>query len=413
MRSVPQGEATDWVVVNTCTVTGRADQEARQLIRRLSRESPRARIVVTGCYAQRAPAELAGLPAVVAVYGTAERDRIAAHLAADRSGVVVGDARAKRPFAGPVPLSFGRTRALLKVQDGCDSFCAYCVVPYVRGRSRSLPLPEALARGERLLEAGFEEIVVTGADLGSYGRDLGEPRLLSRLVSGLLALGPRHRVRLSSIEPNKLDPAVVEMVGAAPRLCRHLHLPLQSGSDSVLRAMRRPYAAADYASLLDRILQRGPVGIGADVIVGHPGEGDREFAETRSFLRDLPVTSLHLFRYSPRPGTASLRLEAPAPDGGTARARSEELRALGEVKHRTFLLSLVGARLPVLAESTRGEGPVLGRSDVNALVRFHGAGPWRGIAEALVTGVEGDACTGTLVEAARPTPAPRAPAASR
>jgi threonylcarbamoyladenosine tRNA methylthiotransferase MtaB len=174
MRPAPPGSAGDVIVVNTCTVTRRADQEARQLIRRLAREAPAAKIVVTGCYAQRAPEELRSLPGVSTVIGIAEREGIGERLSAGLEGVAVGPARARRPLAPSMPLHFGRTRALLKVQDGCDSFCTYCVVPYVRGRARSLPLDDALDQGRRLLEAGFDEIVVTGADLGSYGASDGE-----------------------------------------------------------------------------------------------------------------------------------------------------------------------------------------------------------------------------------------------
>jgi threonylcarbamoyladenosine tRNA methylthiotransferase MtaB len=399
-RPVPPGSAGDVIVVNTCTVTRRADQEARQLIRRLARESPEARIVVTGCYAQRAPEELGSLPGVSAVLGLAERDTIGKRVMAGAEGVAVGEARARRPLASVAPLHFGRTRALLKVQDGCDSFCTYCIVPYVRGRARSLPLADALEQGRRLLGAGFDEIVVTGADLGSYGVDLDRRELLPRLVEGLLALAGTHRVRLSSIEPNKLDPGVVAMLGSEPRLCRHLHLPLQSGSDGVLQAMRRNYRAADYAALLGRIAARGTVGIGADVIVGFPGEGEREFEETMALVADLPLAYLHVFRYSARPETAAVRLEGRA-QNSAARERSERLREIGDSKRRTFLRSLIGSRLPVLPESNAPADGVLARSDVYAPVLLRGARSWRGIAEAEITGVEGDALLGSCPDGAR------------
>ncbi len=332
LAEAPGAADADVVVVNTCTVTARADQEARQIIRGLNRGIPSARIVVTGCYAQRSPEELCAFPGVSAVLGIGERDDREALLQAVAGSaavpptpatpaVAVGSARAQREFRTEAPAHFGRTRALLKVQDGCDAFCAYCVVPYVRGRSRSLPLEQALGRARRLLDAGFHEIVLTGADLGSYGRDLGEPRLLVRLVEALLRLGDGHRVRISSIEPNKVDLALVAMVGLEPRLCRHLHLPLQSGSDRVLRAMRRGYARAEYRALLERLSSRGPMGIGADVVVGFPGEGDAEFEETYRFLEEAPVTFLHVFRYSARPGTMAARWKTPWPGsvpGGSA-----------------------------------------------------------------------------------------------
>lgn len=398
MRAVGENEPADMVVVNTCTVTRRADQEARQLVRRIARERPGARIVVTGCYAQRAPEELEGLPGVAAIVGLHGREAIAERIRAVAGGLHSGPAvspgpspRARMALVPASPSSFGRTRSLLKVQDGCDSFCSYCIVPHVRGRARSLPLGEALEQGRRLLDASFHEIVVTGADLGTYGRDLGERDLLPRLVRGLLDLGSGHRVRLSSIEPNKLHPGILEMIGVEPRLCRHLHLPLQSGSDRVLQAMRRPYRASDYASLVRRACRRGPVGIGADVIVGHPGEGDREFEETFAFLRDLPVSFLHVFRYSPRPGTTSVGLpEAISP--AVARERSERLRVLGEEKRFSFLRSLVGTRLEVLPEEGRDPSHIPARSDTYAMVRVKGAPGWRGLSSVVITGACPDHC---------------------
>ncbi|HEY6572508.1 MAG TPA: tRNA (N(6)-L-threonylcarbamoyladenosine(37)-C(2))-methylthiotransferase MtaB, partial [Candidatus Eisenbacteria bacterium] len=333
-ETAPAREAADVVIVNTCTVTRRADQESRQLIRRLVRERPGARIVVTGCYAQRAPGEIQTLPGVSLVLGTSEREAIASKISAPRAGASVAPGRARRSIGLSAPLHFGRTRALLKIQDGCDSFCSYCIVPYVRGRSRSLPPAEALDRARRLLDAGFQELVLTGADLGAYGRDLGESALLPKLVESLLALGARHRVRLSSIEPNKVDEALVDAMAREPRFCRHLHLPLQSGSPAILRAMRRGYEPRDYARLVERAAAGGPIGIGADVIVGFPGEGEAEFEETMSFVSALPISFLHVFRYSPRPGTAAVRLPASAaavPDA-VARERADRLRALGEAK---------------------------------------------------------------------------------
>lgn len=384
--SAGEAEPADVVVVNTCTVTRRADQESRQLIRRLARERPGARIVVTGCYAQRAPEEVRSLPGVSLVLGTAEREGIAARLgeasAFVRNGLApkasVSPGRARRPIGLAAPVHFGRTRALLKVQDGCDSFCGYCVVPYVRGRSRSLPFAEATERGRRLLDAGFQELVLTGADLGDYGHELGERAPLARLVESLLALGPRHRVRLSSIEPHKVDDAIVALLARETRFCRHLHLPLQSGSAAVLRAMRRGYTPRDYARLVERAAADGPVAIGADVIVGFPGEGETEFEETVAFVRSLPISFLHVFRYSPRPGTAASRLPASgrAPDS-VARERAERLRALGEEKRVLFLRSLVGTTRSVVAEARwTPSGDRLGTSDLYATVALPpGAGP--------------------------------------
>lgn len=383
-REAGPDDEPDVVVINTCTVTARADQEARQLIRRLARRHPGARLVITGCYAQRAPGEVAAIPGVDLVLGTAERDRIAEVLGPPARAwegisftpsVAVGPARARRPMAPTAPLSFGRTRALLKVQDGCDAFCSYCVVPYVRGRSRSLPLREALDQGRRLLDAGFHELVVTGADLGSYGLDRGARGLLPALVEGLLSLGETHRVRLSSIEPNKVDPALVALIGAEPRLCRHLHVPLQSGSHAVLRSMRRRYTPEDYGCLIERIAGRGLVAIGADVIVGFPGEREEDFEATFRLIERLPLSYLHVFRYSPRPGTRAMEKtgteELPsATDRGAARERSERLRALGESKRGSFYRGLIGATLPGLVEGGGTAEVLTAMTDLYAPVRL-------------------------------------------
>lgn len=391
---LPAGSSgPDVIVVNTCTVTARADQEARQLVRKLHRSDPGARIVVTGCYAQRAPEEVRALPGVSAVLGSAERDdpvRLRRALsgagsAAEAALVSVGRGREIREFRTAAPVMVGRSRALLKIQDGCDSFCAYCIVPYVRGRSRSIPHEEAIARVRRLLEAGFREIVLTGADLGGYGRDRGESRALPRLVEALLGLGDGHRIRLSSIEPNKVDPELADLVGTEPRLCRHLHLPLQSASNTVLRAMRRGYTREEYEALLCRVAARGPIGIGADVIVGFPGEGEAEFRETYRFVSETPLTFLHVFRYSLRPGTAAARLGSPG-SGSESRERSAMLRALGESKAKSFRRSLIGSALPVVLESGRGPRGPIAMSDVYLPVELDRDPDRAGILSARIVG---------------------------
>jgi threonylcarbamoyladenosine tRNA methylthiotransferase MtaB len=389
-------QAPDVIVVNTCTVTRRADQEARQLVRRLHRESPGARIVVTGCYAQRAPEELRALPGVTSVLGVAERedrDALREALRGNSAGAV-GPGRSSRSFGTAAALHVGRSRAILKVQDGCDSFCAYCVVPYVRGRSRSLAAEEALDRARRLIESGFHEIVLTGADLGDYDA-------LPALVAGIMALGDGHRVRLSSIEPNKLHPDLVAMIGAEPRLCRHLHLPLQSGSNAILRAMRRGYTREDYGALLSRITARGPVGIGADVIVGFPGEGESEFQETLHFLEEAPVTFLHVFRYSSRPGTAASRLSEAVPDP-VVRERAERLRALGEAKARAFRRSFLGTTLPVVMERGVGRRGRVAMSDVYVPIEVEAEEDMaRGILEVRVHDEDGDRLVGSVATRSR------------
>lgn len=400
----------DVVIVNTCTVTRRADQESRQLIRRLARERSGARIVVTGCYAQRAPAELLGLPGVALVLGTAERESIASHpalltpAAGDGGATVdVAPARARRAVAAPAPLHFGRTRALLKIQDGCDSFCGYCIVPYVRGRSRSVPREAVLEQARRLLAAGFRELVLTGADLGDYSGGQGGAGDLASLVEALLSLpaeGTAHRIRLSSIEPNKVDDSLVALLAREPRLCRHLHLPLQSGSAALLLAMRRAYEPCDYARLVERAAAAGPIAIGADIIVGFPGEEEREFEETLEFLRAIPVSFLHVFRYSARPGTRAASLDG-LPPANAVRERAGRLRELGEAKREAFARSLVGSVRGIVMEARRGkDGAWLGTSDLYASVSLARRPGHPGPIEARIEGYDGDVLRG--VELAAP-----------
>jgi threonylcarbamoyladenosine tRNA methylthiotransferase MtaB len=295
----------------------------------------------------------------------------------------------RRPFHAGAPLDFGRTRSLLKVQDGCDSFCGFCVVPYVRGRSRSLPLADALEQARRLLDAGFHEIVLTGADLGRYGRDLGDAALLTRLVEDVLSLAPHHRVRISSIEPDKVDGALLTLLGSEPRLCRHLHLPLQSGSEPILRAMRRNYTPAEYLALCERAAARGPAGIGADVIVGFPGETEEDFERTLRLVNAAPITYLHVFRYSPRPGTAAADLK-DLPPPVVLRERSDRLRRLGEEKSRAFRASLIGSTLPVLPEPGAPQEPRRALADVYVPVVIDDPPQRPGIVDAQVTGLAPD-----------------------
>ena len=397
----------DLVVVNTCTVTRRADQESRQLIRKLARERPGARIVVTGCYAQRAPAELSALPGVSLVLGTAEREGSGWHDALRAAvpnpggaAVDVAPGRARRPIAEAAPLHFGRTRALLKVQDGCDTFCGYCVVPLVRGRSRSLPRAAVLEQARRLLDAGFRELVLTGADLGDYDEGGVRAGALAALVEAILGLpagGTPHRVRLSSIEPHKVDAPLLALLASEPRLCRHLHLPLQSGSAALLRSMRRPYEPREYAALVERAAAAGPIGIGADVIVGLPGEGEREFEESLEFVAALPVSFLHVFRYSPRPGTRAASL-GDLPAAGAVRERAARLRRLGDSKRAAFARSLIGSTRGVVLEARRGkDGAWLGTSDLYATValarRPEHPGPFQ---------VRIEACDGDLLQGVSP-----------
>jgi len=397
----------DVVVVNTCSVTGRADQEARQYLRSVARRLPAARLVVTGCYAQRAPSELAALPNVALVAGHGEKDvldRLLGELPAPGAPprVVVGSLAGKPMTRLRAVGVEGRTRALLRVQDGCNSACTYCVIPATRGPSRSLELAEVLAEGERLLAAGHREIVVTGTHLGHYGLDLAPRRNLAALVRGLIELPAPHafRIRLSSVEPQEIDADLVEMLAGDGVLAPHLHLPLQSGSDRLLRAMRRSYRTPAYRRQVERVAARVPrLALGADLIVGFPGESEADFRETLAFLAELPFTYLHPFTYSPRPGTPAASWKG-RPPGDVSRRRLAAAKALLARKNLAFRRSLVDAEVRVLVEETDALGVSQGLTEHYVRVRFQGNKNLAGrFARVILTGVSEDGCLGRMMEA--------------
>jgi threonylcarbamoyladenosine tRNA methylthiotransferase MtaB len=330
--------AADVVVVNTCTVTAAADQAARNAIRRLARLNPQAKIYVTGCYAARRPDEIGRLPGVTIL---------------PRFEETPPDAPITGRPAPAVPLrpgDRGRTAYPLRVQTGCDEQCAYCIVPGTRGPGRSLPLRSVLDEVRGLGEAGFRQIWLTGVHLGSWGRDLQPRRSLFDLLGALDRLAGSLDVtfRLSSLEPMDCGDDIVDLVAASPRFAPHLHLPLQHASDAVLAAMRRPYTADRYRATLSRIRERMPdAAIGTDLMVGFPGETPRDFDLQRQAAEEWPLTHLHVFPYSDRPGTAAARMEGRVPVA-EIRRRAEELRAIGREKTARFYARMVGRELPAL-----------------------------------------------------------------
>jgi len=344
MRSQPTPGAADWIVLNTCTVTAAADAEARRAIRRLHRRHPEARIAVTGCYAQRAPAEVAKLAGVAVVAGHGEKQQLPQRLVPEA-----------QLYAAPKLASAAwleRARPVLKVQEGCDRRCSYCVIPSVRGASRSLALGEVLAQAEALAAAGHAELVLSGINLGQWGRDLDRRLGLADLVRALLERTPAARLRLSSIEPVDVTPEL-EAVLADARIARHFHLPLQSGSDAVLRRMRRRYRAGDFERLVARLHARHPgAAIGTDVMVGFPGETEAEFAEGLELLARLPLAYLHVFPFSVRPGTEAAERLASGAWRPVAEAQIEARRlrvaGLGAAQRAAFLASQVGQALEVI-----------------------------------------------------------------
>ncbi|MDD2605135.1 MAG: tRNA (N(6)-L-threonylcarbamoyladenosine(37)-C(2))-methylthiotransferase MtaB [Desulfobacterales bacterium] len=353
------GPPVDLCLINTCTVTGRAAMQSRQAIRRAKRQGA-GRIVVTGCYAQVEPEALTAMNEVDLVVGHSEKHRIpdlvdeletrdggpAAAVVAPRSSGWSFD-----PICHAVVA--GRTRPLLKIQDGCDAFCTYCIVPYARGRSRSMPVEDVLGRVSALGAAGHREVVLTGIHLGRYGKDLSPATTLADLLRRIDAAGDIARFRVSSVEPQEFDAALIAALTKSPGCCRHFHLPLQSGDDEILRRMGRPYTGAEVSDLVVTLTRAVPAAaLGLDVLVGFPGETEAAFEHTYQRVAQLPLAYLHVFPFSPRIGTPAARMSDPVPDGVITR-RCARLRRLGQRKRLDFYRRFVGQDATAVVESRR------------------------------------------------------------
>ena len=400
-RTVGFDEPADVVVVNTCTVTARAELSDRQTIRRAARVSPAATLVVTGCWAQTSPGEVAGMADVDLVVGNADKHRLPELLervVGERVQVsAIGEVHAME--VTPAARLHGRSRAFLKVQDGCQHRCAFCVVPLARGSSRSLDPKIVLDQAREFVDAGHPEIVLTGVDLGHYGADLLPRASLASLVRSLAEIPGLRWIRLSSLLPAYFTPELLEVVTASPVVAPHFHMPLQSGSDRVLKAMRRPYNTRMYRALVERLSDARPrLGLGADVIAGFPGETDADFAETVAYVRDLPFSYLHVFPYSARTGTEAAGLAGQVDSHATTR-RSAVLREIGRAKSAEFRRELVGHVEDVLVLETpeRATGGLVGLTGNFVEVAF--AGPpelIRTLTRIRVTGTQDDRVLGEL-----------------
>jgi threonylcarbamoyladenosine tRNA methylthiotransferase MtaB len=418
LQEVASADESQVVILNTCTVTATADAEVRQLVRRIHRRNPDCRILITGCYAQRAPEEVARLEGVAWVVGNSHKHLVSAlvnqpreaaestakpltalppvqiqatpargvdnivngplpppdpclHLPApagreagllpaqagrthDAVQVLVGEITEEFHFAPAFPDD--RTRPTLKIQDGCNARCSFCVIPFVRGRSRSLEPEKVLAEVRRLEEAGYQEVVLSGINLGGYGRDLDRRANFLEILERILRESSIPRVRISSIEPMDMSAALIRLVAREPRLAQHFHVPLQSGCDRILRLMNRRYWARQYAERILAIHEQIPnCGIGADVMVGFPGETGQDHSTSLRFIASLPFTYLHVFPYSARPGTPAAAAAAQV-NGRVARERSQEIRAAMAAKREVFLAAQVGQSIPALTLDEAEEG---------------------------------------------------------
>jgi len=444
--SSPAG--ADIVVINTCTVTASADAQARDAIRKLHAANPNVRIIVTGCYAQRAPEELAALSGVSWVVGNSHKPQIprlidflstvapsalaesangffpAAALAADTTApyhsfvgaklypersrgnaaphlgnILTGDIFNRTEFlSAPVLGGEGNhTRPTLKIQDGCDSRCSYCVIPFVRGKSRSLPSDTVIQEIRHLTESGYREIVLSGINLGTYGRDLAPRVEFEDLLRRILDQTAVERLRISSIEPLDVTQDLIDLFAGTDRIAQHFHMPLQSASDRILAAMHRWYRAEHYARRVELIHERLPhAAIGADVVTGFPGESEDDHAATMVFIERLPFTYLHVFSFSKRPGTKAAALSNEVP-GATIKRRARELRALSEKKSAAFRQSQIGRTLRVLTlrpdeDPSSRTTPALSSNYLN--VRSGGNHPANNWFDVLISGETGTALEG-------------------
>ncbi|MHC1697026.1 MAG: tRNA (N(6)-L-threonylcarbamoyladenosine(37)-C(2))-methylthiotransferase MtaB [Geobacteraceae bacterium] len=398
---VPAGEAADISVINTCTVTARTDAESRRLIRRAVRENPAARVVVTGCYAQIASEEISTLPGVALIIGNSEKRDLLDLLRnlGEEQQIKVADI-SKVQETGPLILeTFAEhTRAFLQIQNGCDSRCSYCIVPHVRGPSRSVSLDDALEGIRTFARQGFQEVVLTGIHLGAFGLDLSPPASLLELLS----LAEREkivpRLRLGSIEPTEIPTELINLIATGQTLCPHLHIPLQSGDDGVLAAMNRPYTSGFFRELVDKLTTAAPaLCLGTDIIAGFPGETEEAFERGYRFLESLPLAYFHVFPFSPRQGTPAATMPDPVPPA-VIKKRAEALRVLSLRKKRAYFERFLGRELLVLIQQKRKGGSPRGLSRNYLTVAIPGhTAPVNTEVKVRITGIDKDQLIGVAV----------------
>jgi len=367
---VPFDDEADVYVINTCSVTAKSDYRCRQMIRSAVRRGKGARVVVTGCYAETHPEEIKRISGVELVFGNRAKNEIPNHILSLLSPSDQND-----PLGANVPgmALHTKTRGFLKIQDGCDNHCSYCIVPLARGPSRSVAPPDVMREFARLVESGCPEVVLTGIHIGTYGSDGEAGFSLTEMLKALIASRGRTRIRLSSIEPKEVTGEMISFLGQG--LCRHLHVPLQSGDDTILASMKRNYTSHFYRELLEHIAKQVPgMALGADVMVGFPGEGDKEFLNTMQLIENSPLSHLHVFSYSPRPGTPAAEMRNQVPER-IKKERSETLRTLGWEKNLAFRKMHLGATLSVIVEDkiNPDTGLLAGLTDNYFRVQIEGA----------------------------------------
>lgn len=348
-------DGADVFIINTCTVTGKADYQSRQIIRKAIRSNPDTIVLVTGCYAQVSPEDAAAIEGVDYVIGNPEKEKILEYISQGKRKVPkveVNDSSPAKPLVLRAKGSSGRTRAYLKVQDGCDNSCSYCVIPRARGVSRSLPMQEIINEIQNLVANGYKEIILTGIHLGAYGLDLDLKTNIAGLVKAIDEKNFPCRFRISSLDPDEVSDELIDIMANSKTICNHLHLPLQSGDDDTLKKMNRRYTGRLFAERIEKIAKKVPeISIGADVIVGFPGEGENEFLNTYALLKDLPIAYMHIFPFSKRKGTAAADFPNQA-DAKVVKQRCEMLKELDKIKRENFYNGFIGKKVSVLIESS-------------------------------------------------------------
>lgn len=374
-----KGDNADLCIINTCTVTGKASLQSRQTIRSIIKNNPGAKVIVTGCYAQTEADEIKKIEGVHSIISHAEKYKIPEMVGNVQAETFVStdcnSSCTETEFKAPdIDVHGSRTRPFLKIQDGCNSFCTYCIVPHTRGRSRSMAPDLVLKRLKALGENGYKEIVLTGIHIGHWGEDLEPPFAFADLLKRIEKEKPVTRIRLSSIEPGEVTDEIISLFTSSDIFCNHFHIPLQSGDDNTLRRMHRPYDSDFFRKLVERIHSTAPdAAIGVDVLTGFPGETDEEFNNTYTLIETLPISHLHVFPFSPRKKTPAATFPDQITDD-VKKQRTEKMRLLGDRKKRAFLESLKGKTLEVLIENSRDKktGKLKGLSSNYAVVQTEG-----------------------------------------
>lgn len=401
-KIVDEKELADVYVLNTCTVTENADRECRQIVRRFLKQNPEAFIIVTGCYAQLRPEEISSIKGVDAVLGSNEKfdvfNFVHSFQKNELACIFVSPVDGQNDFGhAHSSEADSRTRAYLKIQDGCDYKCTFCTIPLARGRSRSMSPEEVILEFRHLLDDDYKEIILTGVNVGDYGKSFNTD--LFSLLSKLVEIEGEFRIRVSSIEPNLLSDEILELTARSEKLCKHFHIPLQSGSPKILRTMQRRYKVEDYEKLIQKINSTIPeAGIGVDVIVGFPGETDDDFLATHNFLRDLPISYLHVFTYSERPNTAANDMLHKV-DLIDRKERNKILRILSDKKRNDFYNRMLNRDVDVLFEHENYNGMMKGFSSNYIRVTM----PYRleltnKFSQVQITGFDKSLCTGKIVD---------------